>query len=59
MAILSSLSIVPESVRLCWATEYVIVGDLVFVGDEVATTFVETAVAMLLDDFHRLWLSSY
>jgi hypothetical protein len=35
------------------------VGDLVFVGDEVATAFVETAVAALLDDFHRLWLSSY
>ncbi len=41
---LSTFSIVPESVRLCYAAEYVVVDFLALSGEEVGTALVEAAV---------------
>jgi hypothetical protein len=41
---LSTFSIVPESVRLCCATEYVVVDFLAFIGEDVGIALVEAAV---------------
>jgi hypothetical protein len=55
---LSTFSIVPESVRLCCAAEYVVVDLLALSGDEVGAAFVETAV-LGYPAFHLLWFSSF
>jgi len=53
---LSTFSIVPESVRLCYATEKVVAVFFASAGEEVGTALVEAAV-LGYPAFHLLWLS--